>query len=150
MQYTVKTTTSLTRISNIRPKVRKEFDLMKIYISLPIGGYEKSVRARYERAKEEILRDCPDAIISGPLNINDFDDEGYHCPTENLNEIGRDHPWEWYIGEDVKELLTCDAIYMTRGWNWSRGCKIELAIAEADDMQRMYADDSNKMLTKDE
>lgn len=124
--------------------------MTKIYISLPIGGFEKTVRSRYENAKSIILKHMPDAIISGPLNIEDFDDDGYHCPSENLNEIGRDHPWEWYIGEDIKELLTCDAIYMTRGWKYSRGCKVEYAVAEAEGMRKMYDDYSDGKLDNNE
>ena len=33
---------------------------MKIYISLPIKSYEKSVRARYDKAIEEIKSKYPD------------------------------------------------------------------------------------------
>ena len=103
-------------------------DPNKIYISLPMGGYEKTVKKRYDEAADYLRRVFGDNIvISGPLNINDFDDNGY-IPDRSGE---REHPWEFYIGEDIKELLTCGMIFMTRGWAWSSGCKIERAVANA-------------------
>lgn len=96
---------------------------MKFYISLPIGGYENTVRERYEDAKKRILNEYPGAIVSGPVNIDKFDNTGL--------TMKRDHDWNWYIGEDVKELLTCTHIYLCRGYLYSKGCRTELAVADA-------------------
>lgn len=30
-----------------------------------------------------------------------------------------------YIGEDIKKLLTCDAIFLCEGWADSKGCRFE-------------------------
>ena len=133
-------------------------DQDKIYISLPMGGHEKTVRRRYEEAADKLRRAFGDNIkISGPLNIDDFDDDGYipdrsgkrEHPWEwdaNGEQVTRDHPWEWYIGEDVKELLTCGMIYMTRGWAWSQGCKIERTIANVYDIDIIDAPDNLEKL----
>lgn len=95
--------------------------MMKFYISLPMGGHEITVRRRYEDAKERILNEYPAAIISGPVNIEEFTDEGMTTK--------RTHDWAWYIGEDIKELLTCTHIYMCQGYTDSPGCKTEKAVA---------------------
>lgn len=103
----------------------KEVD--KVYISLPMTGYEDTVKERYEKACNH-LKSIYDKYYPGvkleivaPGNIDDFTEEGYIG--ENRNN------WEWFIGEDVKVLLSCNAIYMTDGWKKSKGCRIELAVA---------------------
>ena len=128
-------------------------DTNKIYISLPMGGHEKTVKKRYDEAADYLRRVFGDNIvISGPLNIDDFDDNGYIPDRSGEREhpwewstsgelVTRDHPWEWYIGEDIKELLTCGMIFMTRGWTWSSGCKIERAVANAYNINIIEAKD---------
>lgn len=38
-------------------------------------------------------------------------------------------PWTTYLREDVRHLLTCDAIVMLPGWPLSRGARLELDVA---------------------
>ena len=105
---------------------------MKIYISLPIKSYEKSVRARYDKAAEEIKSKYPDAEICGPTNINDFSDNG-------LDPNAPVHDWSWHLGEDIKDLLNCDMIYLCRGWKYSKGCLTERAVAIENDIEVVTA-----------
>ena len=37
----------------------------------------------------------------------------------------------WYLGESIKKLSGANYIYLIDGWEKGRGCKIEVAIAEA-------------------
>ena len=108
---------------------------MKVYISLPMRGQETTVRDRYEEAVKIIHNKYPEAIISGAQNINQFDENGYNGD-DSIN--GREKPWEWYIGEDVKELLTCNSIFLCDGWENSDGCCVEYAVAVARKMLIMY------------
>lgn len=102
----------------------------KIYISLPIQGQEKTVKRRYNEAVQDWIAmnskgEVPmyaELVMTGPCNIDRFDDNGI--------KEEREHSWEWYLGEDVKILLGCDTIYMCRGYEASRGCMLELAIAK--------------------
>ena len=103
---------------------------MKFYISLPIGGYESTVRERYEDAKKRILDEYPGADVSGPVNISKFDSTGL--------TVERDHEWSWYIGEDIKELLSCTHIYMCQGYPYSKGCCTELAVAKVNGIIPKY------------
>lgn len=99
----------------------------RIYISLPMGGHEDTVRERYDKACKTLKRiykvNFPyiNLEIVSPGNIDGFTEDGY------IEEERK--PWEYYIGEDVKILLTCNGIYMTEGWKTSKGCKVELAVA---------------------
>ena len=38
--------------------------------------------------------------------------------------------WEDYMKFDLKNLLTCDAIFLLRGWKASRGAKLEYDLAK--------------------
>lgn len=98
---------------------------MKVYISLPMAGHQKTVRDRYEAAKLQVLSMYGlDTQVFGPTNIHDFSDEG-------LDPNAPKHPWSWHLGEDIKDLLECDVIYLCQGWSWSKGCRTELAVAKA-------------------
>lgn len=119
----------------------RTMDKKKIYISLPLGGHEKSARARYELAVMEVksMFADEDLEICGPINIKDFKvDEGLSAP--------REHDWAWYMGEDMKELLRSTHIYLTQGWAWSPGCRIERAAAIAHNMVVLESEDSEKKL----
>ena len=66
---------------------------MKIYISLPITGYDLQERKRYsENVKKRLRQIYPDGEIITPFNVN---------PDPSL-------PYEELIGKDIAALLTCD------------------------------------------
>lgn len=107
-----------------------------IYISLPMGGQEATVRKRYDNAVNE-LKETYENIpitITGPCNMDNFDDNGIITP--------RDHDWAWYMGEDAKDLLRSDVIFLTKGWENSTGCRVEKAMADAMAMTVVYAKDA--------
>lgn len=114
---------------------------MKIYISLPMAGAQKTVKKRYGQAVEEVRKTWGDCEIYGPTNILDFDDDGLY-PNAPV------HSWAWHLGEDIKDLLECDAIYLTRGWSASKGCRTELAVAKANLIEVFKSNDADKMLDK--
>ena len=117
-----------------------------IYISLPIGGYEKSVSRRYSNAIKEIDRlysnDDLQPLVSGPTNISEFTEEGLKEP--------RAKDWPWYMGRDVEILLRCNTIFMTKGYLNSPGCRVELAVARERDMKVIYAKDAQESLTDED
>jgi hypothetical protein len=39
------------------------------------------------------------------------------------------HEWQDYMVADIKELFTCEAIFMLSNWTHSKGARIERAIA---------------------
>lgn len=91
---------------------------MKIYISIPITGHDpEAQRAKAERFTKDI-----DAI--GHDAINPFD---VSAPPEALSDRAK---YAYYMGEDIKELLVCDAVYFSRGWEQSKVCQLEHAAAE--------------------
>ena len=83
---------------------------MKIYISLPITGYDLQERKQYaENVKKKLQQICTEAEIITPFDVN-------HDPTL---------PYEELIGKDIAALLTCDMVYVCNGSNDSKGCRLE-------------------------
>lgn len=83
---------------------------MKIYISLPITGYDLQERKRYaESVKKRLQQIYTDSEIITPFDVN---------PDPSL-------PYEELIGKDIAALLTCDMVYVCNGSNNSKGCRLE-------------------------
>ena len=83
---------------------------MKIYISLPITGYDLQERKQYaENVNEKLQQIYPDGEIITPFDV---------CTDLSL-------PYEELIGKDIAALLTCDMVYTCKGSNDSKGCRLE-------------------------
>lgn len=89
---------------------------MKIYISGPISG-------RADLNREAFAKAAADLRAQGHEVVN---------PHEIIDhERAEREGWEWvdYMREDIKVLMTCEAICMIEGWGRSRGAKLELHLA---------------------
>ena len=80
--------------------------------------------------------------IAGPMTgIKDFNYPAFHAAAKQLRAYGdeiinpaevvteKDKPWAYCIRKDIAALLTCECIYMLRGYQSSRGAMLELQIA---------------------
>lgn len=99
---------------------------MKIYISSPISG--KSFYPQYAKAAEvaEQIR----ALVHEPVNPFDTPE-----PPAELSEKAR---YAYFMGEDIKRLLMCDAALFCDGWRDSNGCMAEYRIAQVYDIGRCF------------
>lgn len=96
---------------------------MKIYISLPISGYELSERRKYaERVKARLKRINQQAEVVTPFDVN---------PDQKLS-------YAEYMGNDIAALLTSDAVYFCKGWDKSRGCRLEHSAAFEYKISKIY------------
>lgn len=87
---------------------------MRIYISIPISGTDVKVTSLLANMFAERLR------LRGHEPLNPFS-----VPTAPESMAEKD-AYAYYMGEDMKMLLTADAIFMVdRRWNKSKGCSIE-------------------------
>lgn len=48
------------------------------------------------------------------------------------------HPWDYYLRRDIKYLADCDAIFMLKGWENSKGASLEHHIATTLGMELCY------------
>ena len=93
----------------------REMKTKRLYVSLPISGYDLDERkSEAERIKSK-LNFCGLSIIEV---VTPFD----VCPEA-------DKPYSYYMGKDIEALLECDAIYMCEGWQNSKGCMAEFEVA---------------------
>lgn len=97
--------------------------MKRVYISLPISGYDLGERKKYaNEAKVLVARllqeDAIEEYKQFQNTITPFD----VCPKP-------DKPYSYYMGKDIETLLECDAIYMCKGWQKSKGCMAEFAVA---------------------
>ena len=83
---------------------------MKIYISLPITGYDLQERKRYaENVKKKLRQIYTDSEIITPFDVN---------PDPTL-------PYRELIDRCVDALIKCDAVYFCNGSSHSKGCRLE-------------------------
>lgn len=82
---------------------------MRVYISIPIT--DKDEQKQREHA------DLTKAMLSrvGHTPISPFD-----------IYAGKNPKYEDYLCYDLRALADCDAIYLCEGWQFSRGCRIEV------------------------
>lgn len=110
--------------------------MKKIYISLPMSGQEDTIWERYVKAEFELKQKFGNDIeIKAPYNIGDF---------KEPDKFEYDRDWCYYMAKDVEDLLRSDAIYLTKGWSKSKGCKVEKAISVEMEKEIIYAEDSEK------
>lgn len=94
----------------------------RIYISIPISGHDlEEVKAKARDIRERLLWDVfelkkgqnhPDVIT--PFDV---------CPEP-------DKSYSYYMGKDIEALLECDAIFLCKGWQNSKGCMAEFEVAK--------------------
>lgn len=104
----------------------------RIYISLPICGYEDTVFERSEAAKQ--VAEKMGFIPMSPIDENEIDESNI----ENHEDLTAE-----YMGNDICTLLKCDAILMCHDWNHSRsrGCRVELFTAITYGLKVYFEDD---------
>lgn len=102
---------------------------MRIYISIPITGHDlDEQRAKAAEIAENIK-------AAGHIPVNPF---GVPKPPAGFNEKEQ---YAYYMGEDIEELLLCDAAYFTRGWDKSKGCLLEHFAAKIYGLKAYYSTD---------
>lgn len=57
--------------------------------------------------------------------------KGYEPVNPFLNGLPQPGDWREHMRRDIALLLDCDSIYMLRGWELSKGAKLELDVASS-------------------
>lgn len=95
--------------------------------------------------------------IAGPMTgIPELNFPAFHSAAAQLRskgfevinpaEINADPSAGWTdcMRADIRELVTCDAVYFLPGFDKSRGAQLERHIAKALNMTLMYADEAQR------
>lgn len=91
---------------------------MRVYISIPMSGKDLDVQRRKAQALADMM------VSMGHVPVNPFNTPP---PPPGLEP---EEEYAWYMGEDIKRLLTCEAIFVCSGYLSSRGCRAELRVAK--------------------
>jgi hypothetical protein len=94
----------------------------RIYISLPIAHYDLEERKAYADKVEKLLSEFYEVV--NPFN----------------NGVPDEADWRVHMKKDLQMLLECDAIFMCKGFEKSKGCKIEWDVATTCGMEVFYED----------
>lgn len=99
---------------------------MKIYISIPIRGKDLAIQQTLAYQIAERIK------ALGYEPVNPFDTP--LAPPEWSER----QKYAYYMGEDIKRLLMCDAAYFHPEWTKSKGCSTEHDIAVRYGLERFY------------
>ena len=96
--------------------------MKRIYLSLPIKntGYTTKERMKYADEVRRLLElrygvRNENVIVITPFDVNENEDKDSYARK---------------MGNDIEALLECDAIYLCSGWQNSKGCMAEFAVAK--------------------
>jgi hypothetical protein len=96
---------------------------IRIYISGKITGLNiKQAEALFEYVEGQLAQAGHEPV--NPMKLLPFDEK---------------YTWLDYMVEDIRGLLTCDAILMLPNWTDSKGAKVEHAIAVSMGMMCYYS-----------
>lgn len=93
----------------------------RVYISGPISGYDLNERREEFSSVKDLL------IIMDYEPVN---------PMEN--GLPADATTHQHMRRDIELLMTCDMIYMMKGWTHSKGCMVELEVATSIGMPVLF------------
>lgn len=96
-----------------------------IYISGPISGVDNFERVFHDAVTELIYRGYDLTEIVNPAFNN------FVCKAGLLS-------WKQYMDIDLMWLSFCDQIYMLKGWENSRGARLEYEYAKANNYDIFY------------
>lgn len=109
---------------------------MKTYIAGPISGRtQPEYQEHFARAAEHLL--SLGLIPVSPLSVPAVEHPG-DCPPGYAAGEGSGHSSACHMRADLRELMSCEAIYLLGGWEESRGANVEKAVAEACGMDVIY------------
>lgn len=104
---------------------------MKVMISQPMNG----------KTDDEIIATRNKAIkslkVKGYEVVNTFF-EGEWCTDGVLEINGIVNKPLWFLAKSLDKMSECEAVYFCKGWENTRGCKIEHSAAFAYGMDIIY------------
>lgn len=98
----------------------------KVYISGAIAHYDLEERRQaFDRAERYLA-------LKGYETVNPF-----------KNGLPDEAHWREHMRADIALLLGCDYIYMLRGWELSKGAKLELDVASSCGIEVLFENQFN-------
>lgn len=106
-----------------------------LYVAGPMTGI-KDYNYPHFREVGDALRDCGYTVLN-PVEVDAMHlaersmvDSSFRHVCADCDE-GRKHEWHWYMRRTLKMMLEADGVALLRGWERSRGAKVEVEVAKA-------------------
>jgi len=103
---------------------------VKIYVSGPISGYANGNLPAFRAAQRHLTAVGHTAVIPHDCAPNDHDEacpRGYGKPF--VSAYPKHDSTACFVRGDLRELLTCDGVYLLRYWEYSVGARAEFEVA---------------------
>ena len=137
-------------------KVVHDFWRDRMAIACGVKKREDAKRVSYNFIRDK----KPKVYISGPITgrdekeyKNDFNSTelwltGLGYDVVNPVSDGVIEGWEWsdYMRRDIKQLCSCDYIYLIKGWENSKGCCLEYNVAFQLGIKILCLDENGKLV----
>ena len=114
-----------------------------IYIAGPMRGYKWFNFPAFDSAYQDLQNQSKYLKIISPANIDRL------CGFDPHKDCDENHDWNVVpecldikdvMRRDLKEVMECDAIFMLKGWEKSKGARAEYSLAEALEKEILYQD----------
>ena len=105
--------------------------MARVYIAGPMTGYPEYNFPAFHRAAADWRREGWD--VTNPAEMDEALD-GFNAKTD----AAKSH--EHYMWRDLPALCACDAIALLPGWERSKGCRNEVAVARMCGLEFYHAD----------
>jgi hypothetical protein len=107
-----------------------------VYIAGPMRGFPKYNFPAFDAAKKKLS-----PIFKTVISPADLDrDAGFVLPKgyKDWDKLPEGFDFEEAQKRDIAAVMKVDAVYMLRGWQWSKGARAEHALAEWRGIKRFY------------
>ncbi len=105
--------------------------MKKVYISGPMTGIQNMNECAFKDA-ELILKQKGYTTINPVFLGQCLESSG------QLDGIGESEKYQKHLNNDLSHVPKCDAIYLLRGWESSRGALAEFALAKICKLELMF------------
>jgi nucleoside 2-deoxyribosyltransferase len=106
----------------------------RVYVAGPMCGYENLNFDAFDKA-QTFLTEQGYFVISPADLDRTWEDWGLYPPKDFVPSKEKKKEM---ILRDIKAILSCDAIYVLKGWEHSKGSAVETALAKFLDLEIIY------------
>lgn len=108
---------------------------MKLYLSGAIQSLNV-VDAKTLFRKTKIELESLGFKVINPFHV--LPDCQSKCNLSKFQILDSGHTWQCYLKYDIREMLSCDGIYLLPNWQQSHGARLEFHIAASVGMEIFY------------
>lgn len=105
-----------------------------LYVAGPMTGIPNFNYPHFREVGDS-LRECGFTVLN-PVDVDAMHEAERNMVDASLRHVCADcdngikHEWHWYMRRTLKMMLEADGVALLRGWERSRGAKLEVEVAK--------------------